>query len=358
MVREILRYVSVRRKHLSAGAEAAWQMTARGYGVGMARNINWVAQRTLKSTASYVGVGLHSGHRVSMQVRPARINSGIHFARKDAPVAERLIPARWDNVTDTRQCTVISNAYGVSIRSIEHLMAALCGCGIDNALVEIDGPEVPAMDGSSDPFVALINRAGVATQSAPRRAIQIHKPITVCDGDKFALLMPDTISKLTVEIDFANTAVGFQRYSVELKDDAFKRDVAKARTFGFAEQVGRLREMGLALGGSLQNAVVIEGERVLNQEGLRFHDEFVRHKILDCVGDLALAGAPIIGHFFAHKPGHKLNNALVHQLHAHEDAWSYVTFGEIQERPTWRRLTEVTLADAVELARSWLQNVA
>jgi UDP-3-O-[3-hydroxymyristoyl] N-acetylglucosamine deacetylase len=324
--------------------------------VSAVKSIDWVAQRTLKSTVHYVGIGLHSGHRVSMCVRPAPADSGVHFVRKDAPVAERLIRARWDSVTDTRQCTVISNEYGVSVRSVEHLMAALYGCGIDNALVEVDGPEVPAMDGSCDPFVALIERAGVASQSASRRAIQLNKPVTVCDSDKFALLMPDTTVKLTVEIDFASRAVGFQRYAVELKD--FKRDVAKARTFGFAEQVGRLREMGLALGGSLQNAIVIEGERVINQEGLRFHDEFVRHKILDCVGDLALAGAPIIGHFFAHKPGHKLNNALVRQLHADRDAWSYVTFGEIRERPGWRRLAEVTLADAVQRARSWLEKVA
>ena len=321
-----------------------------------AENIHWAAQRTLRSTVRYVGIGLHSGHRVSMCVRPAPVNSGIHFVRKDAPVSERLIAARWDNVTDTHQCTMISNEHGVSVRSTEHLMAALYGCGIDNALVEVDGPEVPAMDGSCDPFVALIDRAGATIQSAPRRAIQLHKPVTVCDGDKFALLMPDTRPKLTVEIDFANRAVGFQRYAVELKD--FKREVARARTFGFAEQVGQLRQMGLALGGSLQNAIVIEGERVINQEGLRFQDEFVRHKILDCVGDLALAGAPIIGHFFAHKPGHKLNNALVRQLHADGDAWSYVTFGEIQERQGWRRFAEVTLADAVQRARSWLQKVA
>jgi UDP-3-O-[3-hydroxymyristoyl] N-acetylglucosamine deacetylase len=321
-----------------------------------AKDIHWVAQRTLKSTVRYVGVGLHSGHRVSMCVRPAPVNSGVHFVRKDAPVAERLIAARWDNVTDTRQCTVLSNEYGVSIRSVEHLMAALYGCGIDNALVEVDGPEVPAMDGSCDPFVALIDRAGTATQPASRRAIQLHRPVTVCDGDKFALLMPDATVRLTVEIDFANHAVGFQRYSVALND--FKRDVARARTFGFAEQVGQLRQTGLALGGSLQNAIVIEGERVINQEGLRFQDEFVRHKILDCVGDLALAGAPIIGHFFAHKPGHKLNNTLVRQLHTDADAWSYVTFGEIQERQGWRRLAEATLVDAVQRARSWLQKVA
>jgi UDP-3-O-[3-hydroxymyristoyl] N-acetylglucosamine deacetylase len=293
-----------------------------------------------------------------MRVRPARANSGIRFVRKDAPVTQGLILARWDNVTNTQQSTVISNEHGVSVRSVEHLIAALRGCEIDNALIEVDGPEVPAMDGSSDPFVALIDRTGTTEQTAPRRAIQIHKPVTVCDDDKFALLMPDTVPRFTVEIDFANPAVGFQRYSAELVNGAFKLEVAAARTFGFSEQVDHLRAQGLALGGSLQNAIVIEREHILNEEGLRFEDEFVRHKVLDCIGDLALAGAPIMGHFFAHKPGHKLNNALVRQLFAQEDAWSYVTFGEIQEMPTWRRLAETRLAGAMQLARVWLQNVA
>ena len=322
------------------------------------KHVGWIRQHTLKSPIRYVGVGLHSGQRVSMRVRPARANSGIRFVRKDVPVTQGLILARWDNVTDTRQSTVISNEHGVSIRSVEHLMAALRGCDIDNALIEVDGPEVPAMDGSSDPFVVLIERAGTTEQTAPRRAIQIHQPVTVCDGDKFALLMPNSTAKFTVEIDFASRPVGFQRYSAELVDGTFKLEVAPARTFGFSEQVNHLRAQGLALGGSLQNAIVIEGERVLNEEGLRFADEFVRHKVLDCIGDVALAGAPVMGHFFAHKPGHKLNNALVRQLFAQEDAWSYVTFGQIQEAPTWRRFAETRLAGAMQSAWAWLQNVA
>lgn len=322
------------------------------------KRVGWIGQRTLKSSMRYVGVGLHSGQRVSMRVRPACPNSSIRFLRKDVPVTQGLVVARWDNVTETRQSTVISNEYGVSVRSVEHLMAALRGCEIDNALIEVDGPEVPAMDGSSDPFVALIERAGTTDQAAPRRVIQIHKAVTVCDGDKFALLMPNSTAKFTVEIDFANRAVGFQRYSAELVDSTFKLEVGPARTFGFSEQVNHLRAQGLALGGSLQNAVVIEGERVLNEGGLRFADEFVRHKVLDCIGDLTLAGAPIMGHFFGHKPGHKLNNALVRQLFAQEDAWSYVTFGQIEEVPTWRRFAETRFVDAMQLARTWLQNVA
>lgn len=322
------------------------------------KRVGWRGQRTLKSSISYVGVGLHSGQRVSMGVRPARANSGIRFVRKDTPVTQGLILARWDNVTDTRQSTVISNEHGVSVRSIEHLMAALRGCEIDNALIEVDGPEVPAMDGSADPFVTLIERAGSTEQMVPRRAIEIRKPVTVCDGDRFALLMPNSTPRVTVEIDFANRVVGFQRYSTELVDGTFKLEVAAARTFGFSEQVHHLRAHGLALGGSLHNVIVIEEEQVLNQEGLRFPDEFVRHKVLDCIGDLALAGAPIMGHFFAHKPGHKLNNALVRQLFAQEDAWSYIAFGQIQEAPTWRRFAETRLVGAMQVAREWLQNVA
>jgi UDP-3-O-[3-hydroxymyristoyl] N-acetylglucosamine deacetylase len=322
------------------------------------KRVGWIGQRTLKSAIRYVGVGLHSGQRVSMRVRPARADSGIHFVRKDVAMTQGLILARWDNVTDTRQSTIISNEHGVSVRSVEHLIAALRGCEIDNALIEVDGPEVPAMDGSSDPFVVLIERAGITEQTAPRRVIQIRKPVTVCDGDKFALFMPSSTAKFTVEIDFASRAVGFQRYSAELVDGTFRLEIAPARTFGFSEQVNHLRAQGLALGGSLQNAVVIEEERILNEEGLRFVDEFVRHKMLDCIGDVALAGTPVIGHFFAHKPGHKLNNALMRQLFAQEDAWSYISFGEIQEASTWRRFAETRLVGAMQLARAWLQNVA
>mgnify|MGYP003333014230 CR=1 FL=1 len=322
------------------------------------KRIGWVGQRTLKSAIRYVGVGLHSGQRVSMRVGPAHSNSGIRFVRKDVAVTRGLILARWDNVTDTRQSTVISNEYGVSVRSVEHLLAALRGCDIDNALIEVDGPEVPAMDGSSEPFVTLIERAGASEQTVPRRAIQIHKPVTVCDGDKFAVLMPNATAKFTVEIDFVSRAVGFQRYSAELVDDTFKRELAAARTFGFTEEVDHLRAQGLALGGSLRNAIVIERGQVLNEEGLRFENEFVRHKMLDCIGDVALAGAPVLGHFFAHKPGHKLNNALIRQLFAQEDAWSYISFGEAQEVPTWRRFAETRLAGAMQVAWSWLQNVA
>lgn len=317
-----------------------------------------MAQRTLKESIPYVGVGLHTGKNVSMRVRSAEENRGIRFVRRDAPAGQGVIPALWHNVIDTRLSTVIGNEYGISVHSVEHLMAALCGCGIDNAVIELDGPEVPIMDGSAEPFVTLIEQAGVVRQSAPRKAIQIHKPVTVSDGDKFAVLMPDRIPRLTVEIDFESSVVGFQRLSLELVNGSFKHDVAPARTFGFMDEVEHLHKMGLARGGSLRNAIVIDGDRVMNEEGLRFHDEFVRHKALDCTGDLYLAGAPIVGHFFGHKPGHTLNNALMQQLFAEEDAWSYVTLDDMDRAPVWRRIAEAKLSSAIELARAWARKVA
>ncbi len=317
-----------------------------------------MAQRTLKQSISYVGLGLHTGKNVSMRVRPAEQNHGIRFVRRDAPAGQGAIPALWHNVIDTRLSTVIGNEYGMSVQSVEHLMAALHGCAIDNAIIEIDGPEVPIMDGSAEPFVSLIEQAGTVRQAAPRKAIQIHKPITVCEGDKFAVLMPDRVPRLTVEIDFESTAIGFQRLSLELVNGSFKRDVASARTFGFLDDVENLRKMGLTRGGSLRNAIVIDGDGVMNEEGLRFDDEFVRHKALDCAGDLYLAGAPIIGHFFGHKPGHRLNNAIMQQLFAEEDAWSYVTLDDLGQIPAWRRIAEEKLSDVIELARTWVRKVA
>ncbi len=320
--------------------------------------IDPAVQHTLRASIHCVGIGVHSGARVSMRVRGARPDSGIGFVRKDAPVGKGVIPALWDRVTDTRQCTVITNEHGVSVRSIEHLLAAFYACGIDNAIIEVEGPEVPATDGSAQPFVSLIERAGITRQGAVRRLLKITKPLTACEGNRFALLMPADDPAITVEIEFANRAIGFQRFSTRLHGETIKREVAAARTFGFMEQVDALRNRGLALGGSLQNAIALEGDQVLNAEGLRFADEFVRHKALDCIGDLALAGVPIIGHVFAHKPGHGLNLALLRQLFAQADASHYVTLGELYPIPTWRRAAEQKLTSAVQRARSWLQNVA
>jgi UDP-3-O-[3-hydroxymyristoyl] N-acetylglucosamine deacetylase len=289
-----------------------------------AQNIR-VHQKTLRQSITYVGIGLHSGKNVSMTVHPGEVDSGIHFLRKDVPAGEGLIAARWYNVIDTRLSTAIGNEYGNRVDTIEHLMAALRGCGIDNALVELDGPEVPIMDGSSHPFVSMIERIGTIEQASPRHAIWIQRPIEVRDGDRYAILMPANTSRITVEIDFRNTAIGSQTLSVELVNEAFHHQVARARTFGFAEQIEALRTRGLTLGGSLRNAILVDGDRIVNEEGLRYNDEFVRHKILDSLGDLALAGVLIMGHYFGRKPGHEINSRLMAKLFEERGSWSYTT---------------------------------
>jgi len=286
---------------------------------------NSVHQKTLRQSITYVGVVLHTGKNVSMTVHPGEVDSGIHFLRKDVPAGEGLIAARWYNVVDTRLSTAIGNEYGNRVDTIEHLMAALRGCGVDNAFIELDGPEVPIMDGSSQPFVSMIERIGTVDQNSARHAIWIQRPIEVRDGDKYAILMPSNTSRITVEIDFQNTAIGSQTMSVELVNEAFHHQVARARTFGFAQQIEALREKGLALGGSLRNTILVDGDRIVNEEGLCFDDEFVRHKILDSLGDLALAGVPIMGHYFGRKPGHELNSRLIAKLFEERGSWSYTT---------------------------------
>lgn len=288
-----------------------------------------IMQKTLREAITYVGVGLHSGRKMSMTVRPAAADSGVYFLRKDATPGEGLVAARWYNVVPSELSTVIANEHGVSVATVEHLLAALRGCGVDNAVVELDGPEVPIMDGSSGPFVQMIERVGTVSQDTLRKAIWIQKPLAVRDGDKFAILMPDTISRITVAIEFEHEAIGAQTMSVALVNEAFRRDVARARTFGFAEQVENLKSQGLIQGGSLRNAVLVDGDRIVNEEGLRYKNEFVRHKVLDCLGDLSLAGVPIIGHLYSYKPGHQLNTAVVREIFAQRDAWSYLTVDEL-----------------------------
>ena len=281
-------------------------------------------QKTLKTQIQCSGVGLHSGRRVTLSIGPAAVDTGIRFKRTDAAGQGAVIPARWDHVVDTQLCTVIGNAEGVRIGTIEHLMAAFAGLGIDNATVEIDGPELPIMDGSSDAFVFLIECAGIFEQSAPRKRVKILKRVSVGTDEASATLTPSPIFTLDFALDFATPAIGHQEKSVRLVDDAFKRELSRARTFGFAEDVDRLRKAGLARGGSLDNAVVIGGDRVLNQEGLRYGDEFVRHKLLDAVGDLYMAGAPIEGAFHGVRSGHALNNKLLRAVFADADAWCLI----------------------------------
>lgn len=286
-------------------------------------------QHTLDTAVSWVGVGLHSGRAVSMTLRPAPEDTGILFVRKDVPLEQGVVAARWYNTVHSELSTVIRNRQGISVATIEHLLAALRAAGVDNVVVELDGPEVPIMDGSAEPFLTMLRQAGTRTQVAPRKVIWIRRPLVVREDDRFAVLMPDSVPRLTVSIDFPSKAIGSQVISLPLGPECIERKLCAARTFGFAHEVEQLRSRGLALGGSLRNAVVLEGDRVLNEEGLRFADEFVRHKALDCVGDLALAGARIIGHLYTHKPGHRLNARLLEELFAERDAWSYLPATEL-----------------------------
>lgn len=263
-----------------------------------------------------------------MTLHPADENTGIVFRRIDLPHGERDIAAQWHNVVDTRLATTLGNASGARVGTVEHLMAAFAGCGVDNAVVELDAAEVPVMDGSAAPFVFLVECAGIADQAAPRRAIKVNRTVRVTDGARSIAVHPANGFSVVFEIDFDSVAIARQALGLRLVNGAFKTDIARARTFGFEHEVSALRAAGLARGGSLDNAVVIRGDTVLNVEGLRYDDEFVRHKILDCIGDLYLAGGPIIGRVEGTRSGHALNNRLLRALMADRDAWSYTDRAE------------------------------
>ncbi len=286
-----------------------------------------IEQRTLLSTVCCAGIGLHSGAAVEMAICPAEPGTGITIRRTDIANGGSHLPLDWRHIVDSRLATTVGNDYGVTVSTVEHLMAALAGCQIDNAIVDVDGPELPIMDGSAGPFVAMIEQAGTRAQGAPRRMIRVDKRIAVGDHERSLSLTPARAFSLSFEIDFDSSSISRQKLAIHMDNDAFKSDIAGARTFGFAHEVDRLRSVGLALGGSLDNAIVIDGDQVLNEEGLRFQDEFVRHKILDCIGDLYLAGAPIIGHVHGARSGHGLNHALLRALFEDDDAWSYVEPG-------------------------------
>jgi UDP-3-O-[3-hydroxymyristoyl] N-acetylglucosamine deacetylase len=284
-------------------------------------------QHTLAGPAICAGVGVHSGERVRVSIRPAPAGSGIVFVRTDLERDNR-VPVSAEAVTQTRLCTVIANEAGVTVATIEHLMAALAALEVDNAVIEVDGPEVPIMDGSALPFVQLLDRAGRRRQEAERRYIEILQPVEVIDGDKTVRLLPADRFEMAFEIAFPTKAIGRQRVDLHVTEDSFRRELADCRTFGFLAEVQALREAGLARGGSLENAVVIDGDRILNPEGLRRPDEFVRHKALDAVGDLYVLGAPIIGRFEGVYAGHALNNLLCRALLAQPRAWRLVTDAE------------------------------
>ncbi|MFP6728894.1 MAG: UDP-3-O-acyl-N-acetylglucosamine deacetylase [Alphaproteobacteria bacterium] len=281
-----------------------------------------VWQNTLKTAISCKGIGLHGGRRVQMTLLPAAPGTGIQFRRTD--LDGELIEARHDNVSDTLLSTSLDNRDGRGVATIEHLMAAFAGLGIDNVLVELDDCEVPAMDGSAAPFVFLAECAGIAEQQAPRNAIEVLKTVTVTDGDSQISLSPASGFSISFEISFDHPVIADQSCYIELEDGVFKRELARARTFGFLSDINKLRERGLGLGGSLDNAVVLSQDGVMNAGGLRFLDEFVRHKALDCIGDLYLAGAPLIGHVQCVRSGHSTNHLLLDALFADDSTWRYV----------------------------------
>lgn len=269
-------------------------------------------QQTLKRAVSIAGVGLHSGVAVTLRLLPAPVDSGLQFVRVDLP-HQPAIPVRSQYVTDTALATTLGRD-GVKVSTVEHLLAALQGLGIDNLRMEIDGPEVPIVDGSAAPFAQAMSEAGVRRQDAPRQFLVIKRPVTVSDGDKYATFSPARRFRIDCTIDFKHPLISDQQYTLKFSDRAFLREVAPARTFGFLRDVDRLRAAGLARGGSLDNAVVVDDFSILNPEGLRFPDEFVRHKLLDALGDVALLGYPVIGALTAFKTGHALNQKLVAQV--------------------------------------------
>jgi UDP-3-O-[3-hydroxymyristoyl] N-acetylglucosamine deacetylase len=259
-----------------------------------------------------------------MCLHAADSGTGIIFRRTDVTDRDPMVPANWRNIVDARMATTVANADGVRVATVEHLMAALAGCGIDNAVIEIDRAEVPIMDGSAAPFVFLIECAGTVMQNATRRAIRVLKPVMVGDHRKSIALSPADDFAVTFEIDFESALIARQELGVRLVNGAFKTDIARARTFGFDHEVAQLHAAGLARGGSLDNAIVVSGDTILNRDGLRYDDEFVRHKILDCIGDMYLAGAPILGHLHGVRSGHALNHGLLAALLEDPSAWDYV----------------------------------
>jgi len=297
-----------------------------------------LAQRTLKSLTRAVGVGLHSGQRVELTLRPAQPDTGIVFRRIDLPEPVD-IPVSTLAVTDTRMASTISVG-DARVHTVEHLMSACAGLGVDNLYVDITAEEVPILDGSSASFVFLLQSAGIALQNAPRRFIRVKQPVEVRQGEgaqaKWARLEPYHGFKLRFEIDFAHPAVDSTGQCVEfdLGTGSYSRDIARARTFGFTKDVEMMRSSGLALGGGLDNAIVMDDYKVLNADGLRYDDEFVKHKILDAMGDLYLVGKPLLAAYSAFRSGHALNNLLLRELEAHPEAWEIVTFDNERLAPT------------------------
>ncbi len=281
-------------------------------------------QRTVRDDVNCTGIGLHSGEKVRLNIRPAPEDSGIKFIRKDLS-GNPSVRARFQNVVDTNLSTTLGNN-GHKIATIEHLMAAFFGLGIDNARVELEGPEVPIMDGSSAPFVFLLKSVGIKEQRTPKRFLVIKKPFEIIEGNKSVSIYPSKELKISYTIDFQHPLLRDQTYELSFSGKDFIQEISRARTFGFLKDMNILRANGLALGGSLDNAIVMDDFRILNEDGLRYKDEFVRHKILDFIGDLSILGYPIIGHFVVEKSGHALNHAMLRALMADNTCWEDMAF--------------------------------
>jgi UDP-3-O-[3-hydroxymyristoyl] N-acetylglucosamine deacetylase len=286
-------------------------------------------QRTVGDEVDCTGIGLHTGEKVKMTIKPAPCDSGVRFIRTDLD-NHPMVEARFGNVLDTTLATTIGSN-GFRVATVEHLLAAFFGLGIDNAVVELHGPEIPIMDGSAAPFVFLLKSAGIREQKDPKRFIIIKKSLKVEDGNRSVCLYPSKQLKISYVIDFEHPLLKNQSFEMNFSGGDFVREISRARTFGFLKDVQTLQDNGYAKGGSLDNAVVIDDFRILNDDGLRFKDEFVRHKILDFIGDLSIVGAPIIGHFVVHKSGHSLNQYMLKKLMASEKHWEILTFKSPEE---------------------------
>ena len=285
-------------------------------------------QHTLMDSITIIGRGLHSGLQVIMTLMPAEANSGYVFLRRDVMPLRAQVPARWNTVVDTRLSTTVANAFGTRVSTIEHLLAALSVCGVHNARIVLDAPEVPIMDGSAAPFVDLVNKVGRQKQTALTQALVIDKPLEIREHNKHASLVPADEFSVDMSIEFNDPVIGKQSMNIKVNEEVFSQQLAPARTFGFQEQLDTLHKLDLAKGGALNNAVLIRNNKVVNEEGLRFKDEFVRHKILDTLGDISLVGASIIGKFIGRRSGHHLNNQLLRSLMNNVDCWHYAPLPE------------------------------
>lgn len=279
-------------------------------------------QRTIKKEINCFSIGLHTGRKINMKIKPAPADTGVVFIRKDLPESAP-IQARYDNVCDTTLATTLGSN-GVTVSTVEHLLSAFSGMGVDNAAVELDSFEVPVMDGSAFPFVNMLKEVGTHVQKKNKKLLIIKKPVSVNNGDGSAMFMPSDEFKITYEIDFKHPVIGKQSFDMTFSDEMYEKEICAAQTFGFLKDLEFLQAKGLALGGSLKNAIVLDDKRIINKEGQRIENVFVKHKILDAIGDLFLLGMPIIGHFIAYKSGHRLNNLLLRELMSKKECWEIV----------------------------------